>query len=113
MAMACRLVNRNLNVRVLLAAEIADHLSHDNVEALLQDEYLFIPDLQVWPAIFGCEERLTKRLLNALDKRRARCLPTIVYFDTPGALGLHWELFFSWFYLGQPRTNLVQLASNR
>jgi hypothetical protein len=99
MAMACWLAYRDYNVRVVLAAEIADNLAHDNIEPLLQDEYLFIPDLQVWPAAFRDEEQLTKSLFRTLLKRRERCLPTVVHVDNPDDLGSGWELFFSWFYL--------------
>ena len=98
MAMACPLANGDGNVRVLIAAEIADHLSHDNSEALLKDEYLFIPDLQVWPDVFGCEALLTKQLLIALSRRVDRWLPTIVYLETPNEFGAAWELLFSWWY---------------
>ena len=102
MAMACHLINYDYNARVLLAGEVAEHLSHDEIEPLLEDEYLFIPDLQVWPAVFGCEQQLTKGLLTALGTRVDRWLPTITCFDTPGELGPAFELLFSWWYREPP-----------
>ena len=41
MAMACRLMY-GFNARVLPAAEVAEHLSRDKIEPLLEDEYIFI-----------------------------------------------------------------------
>jgi hypothetical protein len=98
LAMACRLLHYDLKARVVLAAEVAKHLSNNEFEPLLQDEYLFIPDLQVWPAVFGCDQQLTERLFEALAKRVDRWLPTVTYFDTPNELGPAFEVLFSWWY---------------
>jgi hypothetical protein len=101
MAMACRLVNCGYNVRVVLCAEIADRLSQGNIDPLLQDEYLFIPDLQVWPAVFGGDKKLNEQLFFFLHGRRDGCLPTIVYLQDPNEWGgpeTVWGLFFSWWF---------------
>ena len=98
MAMACHSRCTTSRYACLLAGEIAEHLSHNEMEPLFEDEYLFIPDLQVWPAVFGGEQQLTKGLLTALGTRVDRWLPTITCFDTPGELGQAFELLFSWWY---------------
>ena len=103
MAIASRLMNYDYKARVLVAAEVAEHLSRDEIEPLLENEYLFIPDLQVWPAVFGCERELTGSLFTALARRVDRWLPTVTYFDTPGELGPAFAQLFSWWYREPPR----------
>ena len=101
MAMACWLVNRGCNVRVVLCAEIADRLSQDTIDPLLKDQFLFTPDLQVWPTVFGGEKKLNEQLFFFLHKRRDLGLPTIVYLEDPNEWGgpeIPWGILFSWWF---------------
>ena len=68
-------------VRVLLAGEIATQLAADQPEKLLESEYLFIPDLEMWSAAFGSDRPVTYRLVEVLREREQRRLPTIVYAE--------------------------------
>ena len=99
MAMACRLVGYGYNVRVLVCAEIADYLSQGNIEPLFQEGYLFILDLQVWPAVFGGEREL-KNNCSLLLTTRARLADNRVLQDPNqwGGPETLWGLFFSWWF---------------
>jgi hypothetical protein len=68
LATAGRLVRVSKKTRVVLAAELAESLSVNDSDWLLQNEFLFMPDLDVWPSTFG-EERERNRY------------PTVVYFE--------------------------------
>jgi hypothetical protein len=101
MAMACWLVKCRYNVRVILCAEIADRLSQDTIDPLLKDQSLFIPDLQVWPAVFGGEKKLNEQLFSFLHKRRDLGLQTVVYLEDPNEWGgpeTPWGILFSWWF---------------
>ena len=85
MAMACWATGNGYDVRVVTVAEVSDLLAQGKMDALLASKYLFILDLEVWPAVFGCEAELTEGLMFALYKRSERQLPTIICLgDTRG-----------------------------
>src|SRR5262249_47229209 len=98
LAMAARLRCINLQTRVLLAAQIAALLSTDENEQLLQPEYLFIPDLQMWIGAFGCDRLITYRLRNVLTERERLRLPTVVYIEDPLELGQEFASLFAYRY---------------
>ena len=81
LATAGRLVHHGKKARVVLAAELAQSLSVNDLDWLLQGEFLFLPDLDVWPSVFGYDRRLTYRLRDLLEERERNRYPTVVYFE--------------------------------
>ena len=81
LATAGRLVGTRLKARVVLVAELVEALGIDDVDWLLQGEYLFLPDLDVWPSTFGDDHRLKYRLRDLLEERERNRYPTVVYFE--------------------------------
>jgi hypothetical protein len=70
-----------LKARVVLVAELVDSLSINDVDWLLQGEFLFLPDLDVWQSTFGDDYRLKYRLRDVLEERELKRRPTIVYME--------------------------------
>jgi hypothetical protein len=81
LATAGRLVRCGYRSRVVLAAELAQSLSVHDSDWLLQSEFLFLPDLDMWPSAFGDDRRLTYRLRDLLEERERNRYPTVVYFE--------------------------------
>jgi hypothetical protein len=81
LAAAGRLARYGKKTRVVLAAELAQSLSVNDVDWLLQGEFLFLPDLDVWPSAFGHDHRLKYRLRDLLEQRERNRYPTVVYFE--------------------------------
>jgi hypothetical protein len=106
LAMAARLRSLKLQTRLLLAAQIAELLSAGEHEQLLQPEYLFIPDLQMWTGAFGCDRLITYRLRNVLTEREQLRLPTVVYIENPLELGQEFASLFTYRYLSAHLANV-------
>ena len=84
LAMAARLRFSNRESRLLLAAEVAALLSARKHQQLLQSEYLIIPDLQMWPAAYGCDRLITYRLHKEFsDRERATASPHRCLYRRP------------------------------
>jgi hypothetical protein len=83
LATAGRLVGSGLKARVVLVADLVESLAIDDVDWLLQGEYLFLPDLDMWPSTFGDDRRLNYRLRDVLEERERNRYPTVVYFENP------------------------------
>jgi hypothetical protein len=81
LAIAARLAFLGRKTRFVLAGEIAADLAIEDTDKLLEDEYLVIPDLDMWSAAFGSEPLLTYRLAEVLRERERYRLPTIVYAE--------------------------------
>jgi hypothetical protein len=81
LATAGRLAHYAKKTRVVLAAELADSLSVNDSDWLVEGEYLFLPDLDVWPSVFGYDHRLKYRLRDLLEERERNRYPTVVYFE--------------------------------
>jgi hypothetical protein len=81
LATAGRLVRFSKKTRVVLAAELAESLSVNDSDWLLQNEFLFLPDLDVWPSAFGDDRRLNYRMRDLLEERERNRYPTVVYFE--------------------------------
>ena len=81
LATASRLRQYGKRAHVVLAAEIAELLSINDSEPLLENEYLFLPDLQKWPAVFGFDRQMNYRLRDVLEERERSRMPTVVYFE--------------------------------
>jgi len=69
LATAGRLTGCRRQARVMLSAEVASLLCADQSEPLLQPEFLFLPDLNVWPSVFGSDRLLRYRLRQVLVDR--------------------------------------------
>jgi hypothetical protein len=82
LATAGRLVGTRRKARVVLVAELVDSLSINDVDWLLQGEFLFLPDLDVWQSTFGDDYRLKYRLRDLLEERELKRRPTIVYMES-------------------------------
>ena len=87
LATAGRIRQSKRKTRVVHAAEVAFHLSANQSERLLENEFLFLPDLNIWPAIFGSDRLLNRRLYEVLAEREASQFPTIVYIESAFAFG--------------------------
>jgi hypothetical protein len=95
LATASALPRIDLKARVVLVAEIAKLLSIDNSEPLLECEYLFLPDLDVWPSVFGADRSLTRQLHSLLVEREASRRPTIAYVENARELGEEFASLFT------------------
>jgi len=81
LATAGRLPRFGKKSRVVLSAELAERLIVNDTDPLLQNEYLFLPDLDVWPSVFGSDPQLKFRIRELLAERELLRFPTIVYFE--------------------------------
>jgi hypothetical protein len=93
LATAGRLAECGKKTRVVLAAELADLLVVNDSDRLLENEYLFLPDLDVWPSTFGVDYQLKNRLRRVLEEREQNRRPTVVYCDDLDE--------FSWLFEGR------------
>ena len=107
--MAARLRCFKLQTRLLLAAQIAALLSAGEHEQLLQQEYLIIPDLQMWIGAFGCDRLITYQLREVLKEREQLRLPTVVYIEDPLELGQEFASLFTYRYRSANLANVISI----
>jgi hypothetical protein len=91
LATAGRLAQYGKKTRVVLAAELAELLVTNDSDRLLENEYLFLPDLGVWPSTFGADHQLKYRLRRVLEEREHNRYPTIVYCEALDEFGWLFE----------------------
>lgn len=95
LAAAGRLWSLERASRVVLASEMAADLSINDNDALLKNEYLFLPDLQQWNDVYGSDRALTYRLRELLYERERNRFPTIVYVEDGSQLGPEFRSLFA------------------
>jgi hypothetical protein len=79
LAMAGRIRSVGLKSRVLLVADLGHLLAANDMDALLDPECFFLPDLQMWVSTLGSESELNRRLSFVLEERLRMRLPTVVF----------------------------------
>ena len=96
--------------RVVLASELAASLSINNSEPFLSQEYLFIPDLDLWSELFACDRSITYRLRDVLWEREKKRMPTSVYVEDSLALGPDFRSIFTHRYVRGNLSKIVALS---
>jgi hypothetical protein len=91
LATAGCLAQHRQKTRVVLASELAEFLVANDSDRLLENEYLFLPDLSVWPSTFGADHQLKYRLRRVLEEREHNRYPTIVYCEALDEFGWLFE----------------------
>jgi hypothetical protein len=91
LATAGRLAQHRQKTRVVLVSELAELLAANDSDRLLENEYLFLPDLNVWPSTFGIDHQLKYRLRRVLEEREQNRYPTVVYCEAMDEFGWLFE----------------------
>lgn len=92
---ASRFCTLRIRSRVVLSAKLAELLSIGETEPLLRNEYLFLPDLEVWARVFGADRLLTRSLYKLLCDRESSGFPTVAYVESPAVIGEEFTSLFA------------------
>ncbi len=85
LAMASKLARFQRPSRTLTTIDLKRRLTTDDpddLSVLHTPGILFLPDLDVWPRLFGHDNRLNGKLSDVLEYRAKQRLPTVVYTHT-------------------------------